>query len=134
MTKGEKLKEAVVEAGRQACPKCGHKRFEETSTVYETTSNLPVEEDGIVDYPAYVTEKDEGDDSDIIAEYLDEYLGEIENYKLLKLFVEEIDKFDAEKELIYQLGFRRQQLEEEWDEELDGKIMQESFALMDTAA
>jgi uncharacterized Zn finger protein (UPF0148 family) len=50
MTKGEKLKEAVVEAGRQVCPACGHNRFEETSTVYETASDLPVEADGTVEY------------------------------------------------------------------------------------
>ena len=50
MTSGDKLEEAVVEATRQACSKCGHKRFEEISTVYETTSNLPIEEDGTVEY------------------------------------------------------------------------------------
>ena len=50
MTSGDKLKEAVEDAGRQSCPACGHKRFEETSTVYETGSNLPVEGDGTVDY------------------------------------------------------------------------------------
>ena len=71
---------------------------------------------------------------DVANEYLDEYLAEIESHKLLKLFVEEVDKFDAERELIYQLGFRRQQLEEEWDEEFEDQVMEESFLTMDTAA
>jgi hypothetical protein len=71
---------------------------------------------------------------DIVEEYLDEYLGDMESYKLLKLFVEEVDKFNAQRELIYQLGFRRQQLEEEWNEEFEDQVMEESFLIMDTAA
>lgn len=80
------------------------------------------------------TIKDSDELDQLLTAYIDEYLGEIEGFKLLKLFVEEVDKFDAGNELRYQLGFQRQQLEEEWQQEFEDKVMEESFAVMDTAA
>ena len=90
-------------------------------------------EDGVMDYTTYVREKGY-EEEDTVSEYIDGYLSEIESYKLLKLFVEDIDKFDAQRELIYQLGFQRQQLEEEWDKEFEDQVLEESFLIMDTAA